>query len=145
MNYSGIYSKLINRALMRQYTEHLDGYYEQHHILPKALGGTDDLGNLVWLTVKEHYIAHLCLAMQDGLEDQWFAVENFLQDSMNPRKVNRFGKVRYKRWIRKRIAFHRALTMRNAAKLRLMQQYTKALEKVDEQYVDTFLTIAGIL
>ena len=37
------------------------GYTENHHILPKSLGGTDDKENLVYLTAREHYICHLLL------------------------------------------------------------------------------------
>lgn len=33
-------------------------YYEEHHILPKCLGGTDKKENLVLLTAKEHYLCH---------------------------------------------------------------------------------------
>jgi 5-methylcytosine-specific restriction endonuclease McrA len=36
-------------------------YYELHHILPKSLGGLDLQENLVLLTAREHYIAHLLL------------------------------------------------------------------------------------
>lgn len=34
---------------------------ENHHIIPKSMGGTDDEENIVKLTSKEHYICHLCL------------------------------------------------------------------------------------
>lgn len=37
-------------------------YGEVHHIVPKAEGGSDDSTNLVKLTGREHYIAHLLLA-----------------------------------------------------------------------------------
>lgn len=36
-------------------------YFEVHHKLPKSLGGTDEQNNLVKLTAREHYIAHLLL------------------------------------------------------------------------------------
>ncbi|ALP47430.1 mob-like homing endonuclease [Vibrio phage phi-ST2] len=39
-----------------------DGYSEKHHILPKCAGGSDESHNLVRLTAREHYIAHLLLA-----------------------------------------------------------------------------------
>ena len=39
----------------------LSGYKEQHHILPKSLGGSDDISNLVFLTAKEHFICHCLL------------------------------------------------------------------------------------
>lgn len=37
------------------------GYFECHHIIPKCMGGTDDLSNLVYLTPKEHFICHRLL------------------------------------------------------------------------------------
>jgi len=35
--------------------------YHVHHILPKSLGGNDTSDNLIHLTLREHYIAHLLL------------------------------------------------------------------------------------
>lgn len=37
------------------------GTYEKHHIIPKCLNGTNDSSNLILLTPREHYIAHLLL------------------------------------------------------------------------------------
>lgn len=31
------------------------GYYERHHITPKALGGYDDADNLVYVTGRVHF------------------------------------------------------------------------------------------
>ena len=36
-------------------------YCEKHHIIPKSLGGTNDIENLVNLLPREHYIAHKLL------------------------------------------------------------------------------------
>lgn len=36
--------------------------YELHHITPKCLGGVDTKDNLVLLTIKEHYRAHILLS-----------------------------------------------------------------------------------
>lgn len=55
--YSRIYYSIISRAKSRPKT----GYSETHHILPKSMGGSDELSNLVELTAKEHYICHLLL------------------------------------------------------------------------------------
>lgn len=55
--YSQCYYNIINQARSRV----LEGYTETHHILPKSLGGTDVLENLVRLTAREHYICHLLL------------------------------------------------------------------------------------
>ena len=37
------------------------GYTENHHIIPKSLGGTDAKDNLVRLTARQHYISHWIL------------------------------------------------------------------------------------
>lgn len=58
MDYEKTYEKLIAAARI----QHIDGYYETHHIVPKAEGGSDDKINLVKLTARQHYIAHLLLA-----------------------------------------------------------------------------------
>ena len=36
-------------------------YYENHHIIPKALGGSNSNENLVLLTAREHFICHILL------------------------------------------------------------------------------------
>ena len=36
-------------------------YTEKHHIIPKSLGGTNNLNNLVNLTAREHFICHRLL------------------------------------------------------------------------------------
>ena len=54
MNYERIYDTLTSKDSQSEYTE-------EHHIIPKCMGGTDDKGNLVKLTAREHYIAHKLL------------------------------------------------------------------------------------
>lgn len=34
---------------------------ENHHILPRSMGGNDDTENIIKLSPREHYICHLCL------------------------------------------------------------------------------------
>jgi hypothetical protein len=69
MNYSIHYNLLIERAKQRD----VIGYTEVHHIIPKCLGGSDDISNLVKLTAREHYIAHILLAKIHG-GTLWHAV-----------------------------------------------------------------------
>jgi len=57
MNYQLHYDRLIERARNRT----LDGYKESHHVIPRCMNGTDDKDNLVELTAREHFIAHLLL------------------------------------------------------------------------------------
>lgn len=60
MNYQAHYDKLIERAKHRVLAS--GTYKENHHIVPKALGGTDESENMVALLAEEHLIAHLLLA-----------------------------------------------------------------------------------
>lgn len=55
--YKKWYDLIVKRAAGRL----LEGYYENHHILPKSLGGNDLDNNLVKLTAREHFICHLLL------------------------------------------------------------------------------------
>lgn len=60
MTYSAIYCSLIER---RRSNPLPDGEYgEVHHILPKSEGGDNSQENLIRLSAREHYVAHLLLA-----------------------------------------------------------------------------------
>ena len=58
MDYKLCYDRLVQNAKERNV---VNGYVEVHHIIPKSHGGSDDNSNLVKLTAREHYIAHLLL------------------------------------------------------------------------------------
>jgi len=81
MNYELIHNLIINRAKTRSITT----YTEKHHIIPKCLGGTDDIGNIVKLTAKEHYIIHklLCEIYPDNKK-----LHYALWRMMNPQTKN---------------------------------------------------------
>lgn len=57
MNYEKHYNLLIEKARNRK----IFSYKELHHIIPKCFGGEDTKENIVELTAREHYIAHLLL------------------------------------------------------------------------------------
>ena len=61
MNYEKNYNDYINyvKSLNRKKSDCM--YYELHHIIPRSLKGTNDDGNLVLLTYREHYLAHFLL------------------------------------------------------------------------------------
>lgn len=58
MNYQKVYDQLIEHARKSPPT----GYTERHHIIPKSEGGSDDKENIIRLSARQHYIAHLLLA-----------------------------------------------------------------------------------
>src|SRR5688572_25131813 len=64
MDYSRVYQEFI--AARRKAAP--VGYSERHHIVPRALGGSDETGNLVDLSPEDHYFAHLLLAKIHGAQ-----------------------------------------------------------------------------
>lgn len=57
--YQILYMKIIDNARQRSISGSV--YTENHHILPKSLGGDDSQSNLVKLTAREHFICHYLL------------------------------------------------------------------------------------
>lgn len=94
MNYKKHYELLINRGKNRM----LSGYVERHHIIPKCMGGTDDVENLVQLTPEEHYLAHqLLIKMYPTIPGLAHAAQLMTVHQTDGRTTNKlFG------WIRKK-------------------------------------------
>ena len=65
MNYEKIYNQLIEKRkkypLVKNKKMPNYVYCETHHIIPKFAKGTNDKNNLINLTYREHYFAHLIL------------------------------------------------------------------------------------
>ena len=63
--YLHIYNALIYKRkyieILKKSKDHY-GEYENHHIIPRACNGSNNKSNIVCLTIREHYIAHLLLA-----------------------------------------------------------------------------------
>lgn len=66
MNHLLVYEKILNEAglknrkkLARNNKDYI--YYENHHIIPRCVGGNDEKENLVLLVPKEHYLVHKLL------------------------------------------------------------------------------------
>ncbi len=145
MNYRTLYSRIINKALTRQLSEKFTPgqFYEDHHILPRSQGGSDHPSNLVLLTPKEHYTAHLLLwRMGDG--NQIFAIECFINDSINPRRPHRFAQFRWKKWLRRAVAYQSATNLRQKGFEKLAKAIPRRVREIDNLYVDNFLTAAGM-
>ena len=65
MNYTRIYASIVLRAQSER-TERLalkkqGKYFEDHHIIPRSLGGKDTISNMALLTGREHFICHWLL------------------------------------------------------------------------------------
>lgn len=83
--YATYYCNLIEKSLKRSKTKqelslliksdsNINGYCEKHHILPKSfgLGGYRDFNNYVFLTAREHFIAHRLLAKMFSKENKFY-------------------------------------------------------------------------
>lgn len=58
--YTNCYHRIVSRA-RDDVNNRTTGYFELHHVIPKALGGSNRKSNLVKLTAREHYVCHLLL------------------------------------------------------------------------------------
>lgn len=56
--YKKWYDSIIANAVIRTTTF---SYSENHHIIPRSLGGTDHVSNIVNLSAREHFICHVLL------------------------------------------------------------------------------------
>lgn len=73
MTYSAVYCALISKRVQNPISKD-ECYCEEHHIIPKSEGGPDSKDNLVNLTAREHYIAHLLLARIYNDKKMWAAL-----------------------------------------------------------------------
>ena len=96
MDYKKIYEQLINKGSNRAPEKNM--YYENHHIIPKCLGGTDISSNLVYLTAEEHFFAHqLLVKIYPENKKLMSALSKMCSSSSKNKRTNKwYG------WIRKR-------------------------------------------
>lgn len=59
--YTNTYFSIVNRSFFENRSRKDSRIYEQHHIIPKSCGGSNEPSNLILLTPKEHYICHRLL------------------------------------------------------------------------------------
>jgi hypothetical protein len=79
MDYKKHYNRLIERARNRK----LDCYTENHHIIPRCMGGGNKKSNLVRLTAEEHYIAHILLVKIYPSETKLIYAANMMSNRNN--------------------------------------------------------------
>lgn len=51
----------LELCFSRQNRKNQSGYTEKHHIIPKSMGGSNEIFNITRLTNREHFVAHLLL------------------------------------------------------------------------------------
>jgi hypothetical protein len=85
--YTRWYHAIINEAKNQKRTRKNGNYYESHHIIPKSMGGKEQ----VLLTAKEHYICHLLLCKMTSGQDKYKMINALIRMAFSKSK----GQVRY--------------------------------------------------
>jgi len=99
MDHKRIYDDLIDkRSVITP-----EGYVERHHIKLRSLGGSDEPENLVYLTAREHYIAHLLLAKFQPCKQTAYALWMMQCGSKYTQRPNIRGSRMYE-WARKQFS-----------------------------------------
>jgi hypothetical protein len=97
--YSRIYANLMIRASRRVFlgeTPTPDTYYERHHVIPRCMGGSDELDNYAILTAREHYIAHWLLTkMVDGSIKHKLQFAFFRMATVSPSNARKITATQY--------------------------------------------------
>lgn len=108
MNYSKIYYDLIKKH--KSISSHT-GYVENHHIVPRCIGGNDDPSNIVTLPSRDHYMAHLLLIkMYPKNTELLYAINTMmLRNCYQSKRVFRFNSHLFKLLKEKQYDNHRLL------------------------------------
>ena len=142
MDYSTIYNQLVNsrRALNRKFTTGCG--YEKHHIVPKALGGTNSKDNIVVFTPREHCLAHMLLArMYTGVAKGKMCyalialakLRNKNRSAITSREYDRLRKAHYAAMMD---PDYRALRSANTAKQWTPERRAAVAEKTRQQWAN---------
>lgn len=123
MNYGKIYGQLIEAARRRITTD----YVERHHIVPKCMGGDNSDSNIVELTAREHYVAHLLLVkLYPNNKGVWYAAN--MMANRNSRMYE---------WVRKQHALRVSLDhtgVKHSEKAKVKMRESIALRRaIDEE------------
>lgn len=98
MNYRKQYERLIESRRILNRVKNNDGLLEKHHIIPKSLGGSNDDDNLILLTPKEHYIAHLLLTeIYEGKDKAKMCYALLKMCQNNPNQKRGYSSKRYEK------------------------------------------------
>lgn len=147
MDYKKIYNDFISsrKSLSRKRNDGV--YYERHHILPTSLGGNNDKSNLVLLTPKEHYFAHLlltnCFDNTKEKKKMIFAFWNMVNDTRQNRNFNS------REYEKARIAISNVMKLENCkpvSQFSLKGEWIKDFNSIKEAMNETgILSITGYL
>jgi len=99
MNYLDIYNNLMSKcAALRsaRVDERITGgYFENHHIIPRCMGGSDDVSNLVYLTPEEHFLAHqLLIKIYPGVYGLYLSIQIMIGSGKYASNNKSYGRIK---------------------------------------------------
>lgn len=92
--YLSKYNNLINSRAALKRSKRDGNAYERHHIIPRSLGGSNQKSNLVLLTPREHFVAHLLLIRIVQPTDIYRMVHAIVRFSAKVKNSREFGVLR---------------------------------------------------
>ena len=148
MNYQTIYDQIIDRARKESRQKGAGTYYEAHHILPKCMGGEGTVAawknhsNIVLLTPKEHYIAHVLLCKVYPTNNKVYYA---LWRMINPGNRPRTYKVSSRLYSEVQGQIAQQLRAQNIGRVKsavTMQKLSKSKPKRTKQHIDSLKRVA---
>ena len=110
--YTRWYQKIINEAKLKNRKKSDGEYYESHHIIPKCMGGKEE----VLLTAKEHYICHLLLCRMTTGSDKHKMINALIKMAFSKSEGQHRHSARSYSLVRKLIAEKNSEMFRGVAK-----------------------------
>jgi hypothetical protein len=110
------------------------GYAEKHHIIPRALGGSNHPSNLVYLTAREHFIAHLLLPKMVNDHKLVYKMYHALFCMMS---VKRTDQERYTKFSSKQYEVARISFVKRISEIKRGQSISDAMKTVLREYIRT--------
>ena len=132
------YDRLVERGKSRAKTRkqalQLFEYVEGHHIIPICMGGPNNKDNIVYLTAREHFVAHQLLSLiYPKIPGLIFAVELMCVDAYPETGHRKMSNRRYE-WIRVRAnRMQRSLNKTNCEYIARMAETANVLTIVQRQ------------
>ena len=99
MNYSLIYNNLMLKGQSLHSTRQIEKSkgecFENHHIIPKCMAGSDDPDNLVYLTPEEHFLAHrLLIKIYPMVYDLYLSVQIMIGSGKYQKNNKTYGRIK---------------------------------------------------
>lgn len=113
--YTTWYFNIISSRRNKTYDDNI--YTERHHIIPKSMGGSNSVDNIVRLTVREHILCHILLVKmvidKSHVQKMWYALRRMLVGNIKQREI--FSKISISaiEKIKKEYSYHSSIRASN--------------------------------